>query len=141
MVYQSSIAPSFGNNSFANIINSVDIKVWHITHQYVGPIVIGKCYLFTRNKLKATVRSKVDESIGFKSIACPQIGGYVWICGRSLYAMGNGFNVFTGTGHRLRQNGHITKLEACHCQIRLSILFIPHIFTRGFSVLRAHCLY
>ena len=126
-----SIAATLGNDPLANIVDGIEIKVWHVAHQSICPIVVGKRHLLAWYEFEVAVCTKVNHSIGSESVTYPKIRCNIRVSRSSLNTMCQFLYVVAFRRHRLRQNHHIAKLQTGYCHRSI----MSHVFTRVLTML------
>ncbi len=122
VIYDSGVASAFCHHGFSDVRGGVDIEMWHVAYESVGPIVASERHLLARSELKGAVCAEVNKSVSLETIFCPKVCGDIIVRRSGVSAVHNLEIIIAQTCGGLRNQHDIAESESCQREIPFPIV-------------------
>ena len=117
--------PTLGDGAFRRIVRGVEIKVWQIADQALGPAGARHAALLAGHEFERTVGAKMQHGVRTKILAHPAIEGRKRMGRRKALFKQQAHRIALVTKGRLHADEHVSELRPKHKDRRAVALLAP----------------
>ena len=67
------VTAALGQRGLGGVVGGVKVDIWHLANQTIRPVISAKARLFAGHEFQGAMHAEMQQSIGFKGVAQPQV--------------------------------------------------------------------